>query len=613
MNIFSPSSIPLRLPFAQYRNYNSFKPIKISNPSSGLTNYQIKIELNENNFPFSKCRDDGDDIKFFSDNGKILSFWIESWSSSSATIWVKIDEILAYADKIIWLVYGNSSASSVSDGDDTFELFDDFEGISFYSGSWTTKATMTHAVADVPCVSYNNKLYCFGGYDNAAMPPGSPQNYTQEYNPNTWTDKTAMPTARWGAAAALHEGKAYVFGGAIDEAGSGSNKCECYDISGNSWTTKTNLPAEIDEQGLMAVTVGSKIYLFYRQYTYEFDPAGNAGAGSYTQKLSTNPVDRTWTTCAYVNISGEDRIYLIGGYNYGVSGGTNKNYYYKPATNTWSGAQVVAPYASWGPIRESCIYNGEIYYGFGQEPFDTYFTHLYRYNPSDDTWSSALTEATYARDGAGAGIINDKLYVVGGRANSAGFNYTEEFDPTTNQEYSLDTDKWNEDNVAGSSSFANSIITLVGNAGANMYTITSKNGFSPNIVLRTKSKIGATAAASQITDMGWGASTFTGNAKDQNDLTSVHGTHYAGCGNDIDYTLTNIGATHFGDWYTYEFIRLSTSTKFYKNGSLINDCNLDLNGNRYPFFSVRDSEYTIQSDWILVRKYASPEPTVTVL
>lgn len=136
MSIFLPSSIPLRLPFAHYRNFNFAKPIKISNPSSELTNYQIKVELNENNFPFSKCRGDGSDLRFLSDNRNTLDFWIESWSSAAAGIWIKVDEIPSYSEKIIWLLYGNPSASPASNGTNTFEFFDDFPGSSLDTDKW---------------------------------------------------------------------------------------------------------------------------------------------------------------------------------------------------------------------------------------------------------------------------------------------------------------------------------------------------------------------------------------------------------------------------------------------------------------------------------------------
>ena len=138
MSIFLPPPIPLRLPFAHHRNFNFAKAIRISNPSTALTDYQVKIELNADNFPFSKCRNDGYDVRFLSDNRNILDFWTESWSSTTATIWVKVDEIPSYSEKIIWLLYGNPSASSASNITTTFLFGDEFEGFKDPNPSYLT-------------------------------------------------------------------------------------------------------------------------------------------------------------------------------------------------------------------------------------------------------------------------------------------------------------------------------------------------------------------------------------------------------------------------------------------------------------------------------------------
>ena len=522
----------------------------------------------------------------------------------------------------------NIGIENESNGGDTNEFFDDF-GIAYYTGSWATKTAMPHPVADVPCVVHNDKLYSFGGYGNGGV---DPKKYTQEYTPstNTWTGKTDMPTARWGAAAAKYDGKAYVFGGKLN--GNSTNKCECYDLSGDSWTTKTDLPSAITAQGLMAVAVGTKIYLFYRQYTYEFDPAGNGGAGSYTQKLSTNPVDRSWATCAYINVAGEDRIYLIGGYDYNVGDGTNKNYYYKPSTNTWSSAQSVAPYSSYGCIRESCIYDNKIYYGFGQYPNGTFHKKLYRYNPSDDTWSSALTEGSYVRDGVGAGIINDKLYVVGGRIGGmVGLEYNEEFVPTTNPQYGFNLDKWTEDAV-------NDITHLIDNGfrfkdatkSAGTYWIYDNSDIGSQhqakwaplnaFIVEWDSKISDTAAA----QMGEGGVALIGS----DNKISANIDHSDDVGDGISIKVSHIfveattGAEITGlangDERDFRYIVNGTSVKIYEKAASADTYNLKADGNSSDIAKVALTAgafggYSfldhIEIRKLRIRKYASPEPT----
>jgi len=98
------------------------------NSGKDLEDYQVVVELNKTNFEFEKALPHGEDIRFI-DSGRELSYWIEEWDSvkEKAKIWVKIPRIPAYGEKVIYLYYGNLDAENRSDGDETFEFFDDFE------------------------------------------------------------------------------------------------------------------------------------------------------------------------------------------------------------------------------------------------------------------------------------------------------------------------------------------------------------------------------------------------------------------------------------------------------------------------------------------------------
>lgn len=102
------------------------KDITISNTASVLTDYQVLVSLTGNNFP-ADAQTSGADIRFTGAAGTELSYWIESWeySSRNAKIWVKVPSIAAGATTTIRMYYGNPSASSSSNGEATFEFFDD--------------------------------------------------------------------------------------------------------------------------------------------------------------------------------------------------------------------------------------------------------------------------------------------------------------------------------------------------------------------------------------------------------------------------------------------------------------------------------------------------------
>jgi alpha-tubulin suppressor-like RCC1 family protein len=105
----------------QYR-----KPITINNPSSDLSNYQVLVNLNtESLISSGKMRSDCGDIRFTDSDGLTqLNYWLESGCNSDNTrIWVKVPYIPARSTKTIYVYYGNPSATSLSNGINTFLAF----------------------------------------------------------------------------------------------------------------------------------------------------------------------------------------------------------------------------------------------------------------------------------------------------------------------------------------------------------------------------------------------------------------------------------------------------------------------------------------------------------
>jgi len=102
------------------------KPITINNigNTSSLTNYPVQVSVTYD----SDMQADFDDIRFANSDGTtLIDHWLESKTdSSSATFWVETPNISGSSQQTIYMYYGNSSASSASDGDNTFDFFDDF-------------------------------------------------------------------------------------------------------------------------------------------------------------------------------------------------------------------------------------------------------------------------------------------------------------------------------------------------------------------------------------------------------------------------------------------------------------------------------------------------------
>ena len=114
------------------------KPVTINNPGDALSDYQVLVTLNSSNFDYSKASPDGSDIGFVNeDNTVALNYWIEEWDTAEdSRIWVAVPGVTGSGSTTIYMYYGNPGASDASDGDATFEFFDDFPGTSLDKNKW---------------------------------------------------------------------------------------------------------------------------------------------------------------------------------------------------------------------------------------------------------------------------------------------------------------------------------------------------------------------------------------------------------------------------------------------------------------------------------------------
>ena len=117
------------------------KTITIANSAgSTLSGYQHQVLLTAAQADFwSHIEADGASIRFAdSDKNTLVDFWVESfdYSTQSARIWVEVPSVSA-SDYLIYLYYGNASATSASSGANTFEFFEDFSGSSLDAAVWT--------------------------------------------------------------------------------------------------------------------------------------------------------------------------------------------------------------------------------------------------------------------------------------------------------------------------------------------------------------------------------------------------------------------------------------------------------------------------------------------
>ena len=136
--------------------WSSRKLHTIAGSSSGdLTDYQVPFVVHRTTgtdngrdvYLGTDVQSDFRDIRFTTTDNTLLPYWIESVTTDSALVWVKVSSIPSTGTQL-YLYYGNETAPSLSDGDATFLFFDDFPGTALDTSKWTVVSSNGISVAD---------------------------------------------------------------------------------------------------------------------------------------------------------------------------------------------------------------------------------------------------------------------------------------------------------------------------------------------------------------------------------------------------------------------------------------------------------------------------------
>jgi N-acetylneuraminic acid mutarotase len=206
----------------------------------------------------------------------------------------------------------------------------------------------------------------------------------------TWSNLAPMLHPQNEAVVAVLGSRIYVMGGFAPGVDGPTDRVQIYDTAKNEWSEGTPLPDPVHHHG--AAVVGGKIYVvggFHQPFpkrdpialTWVFDPATN-----HWDKRAPLPAPRGAMVVAAIG----NLIYAAGG-----------EHLRPPGAPVPQGAP-----AAYEPITDFTVY-------------DT----------AADRWST-LAPMEVARDHAFVGVINDRLYVVGGRDRPKyDITTVEEFDP----------------------------------------------------------------------------------------------------------------------------------------------------------------------------------------
>ena len=218
----------------------------------------------------------------------------------------------------------------------------------------------------------------------------------------------------------------------------------------SKWIKGAPFPEPSEE--LVGGSVGGKFYVFGglgpgwipQGLVYEYDPPTDKWTKKKPMALPSHHV-------AFTELNG--KFYAFGGFVPPQSGPQawvpiNNAWEYDPAIDSW---KALAPMPSKRGSAVAATVNGKIYVIGGAAPHPgSSETALYparphrsvdtveEYDPKTNTWSQRSSMPT-ARNHAAVGVVNNKIYVIGGRLGSAfiftasNTNVVEEYDPATDQ------------------------------------------------------------------------------------------------------------------------------------------------------------------------------------
>jgi N-acetylneuraminic acid mutarotase len=283
-------------------------------------------------------------------------------------------------------------------------------------GYWTTLEPMPTARGFLRVGVVDGKMYAISSSYNGA---------NEEYDPvlDEWKTKANMPNPNPEVAIAVCQAKVYCMGGMPIGFIGASDANKVYDPKIDSWETKAAMPTP--RYDMQAQGVGEKIYVIGGRTLLGYEQ----GSKELDVNEVYDPASDTWTTAAplpiigcYVSAVVDGKIFVIG----------NTTQIYDPQTDTWSTA---AP-----PLTELVLdINGDFAKAAATSgTFAPKRIYVYAgatvqiYDPQTNSWTYGSPPPTI-RHGLGIGVVDDRLYFIGGFTGLSPFEVYTEY--ATNEKY----------------------------------------------------------------------------------------------------------------------------------------------------------------------------------
>lgn len=225
-----------------------------------------------------------------------------------------------------------------------------------------------------------------------------------------WREVEAVPTGRWGLAAAGVDDKVYAIAGQDDSPK--LSKVEVFDTARGKWEEGKEIPSG----RLMhaAVTFKDKIYVFGGSFD-GIDPVASVEVYDPKKDVWTKKADMPTPRIAPVAVAMSASIYLIGGAT-ALFFPSPAVEVYNPATDTWE-QKTDMPNPRWGAAGASIPTKGKIYIFGGATDFtrENSTTEVDEYDTRTETWTPKAEMQRPLHNFSASFVNSGMIYVVGGQ------------------------------------------------------------------------------------------------------------------------------------------------------------------------------------------------------
>lgn len=280
-------------------------------------------------------------------------------------------------------------------------LFQSLQTVSAETVEWKERADLPEPRVGASSGVVDGKIYVIGGGTVKSATYGN-QTFVYDHKTNEWTRKADMPTERGGAATVTVDGKIYVMGGRSND---GVVKTvEVYDPKKDTWEKSDDLPFEkkVSPYSIYAEAIGEKIYVVaYENSRYATTYSYDLETKKWEKKQNLN-YEVTGASTAVI----DNKLYILGGTHYSPQ----RVYFYDPENDRWveHGNGFRAGYYS------ALAYKGKILMTGG-------VNRIKVYDPKSQSVTAVTNPKALYRMAHSSAIIDDTLYVIGGREENSSF------------------------------------------------------------------------------------------------------------------------------------------------------------------------------------------------